>query len=444
MIYRRITLLIITLFAIGSISYFRAGNDASEAAALPVRTIDLADARPAFGLKTTGELIEFWRGRFDRDPRDFISLTYLAGAYISQGRETGDIAAYQKAEVALREALTLNDNYETALAYLATVRLMQHEFRDALDLAQRVYAFDPGALQALATIGDAQLELGNYAEAEAAYRQLAAQRPSPPVYSRLARLAWLQNRPEEAINEMQRAVSQAEALGLTPQSLAWYQFQLGELYFNTGQIEQAEQYYITLLEIFPNYYLGLVGLGKVRAAQGDFESAIAHYEQATAAIPQPDFLASLGNLYLLTGQPHKTQIQYDTVEYIGRLSELNQQIYNRQLAYFYADHDLHLDKALALATAELEVRRDIYGFDAAAWAYYKNGQLDQAQKMIEQAMQLGTPDASLYYHAGMIAQARENTSEAERLLTRSLTINPYFDPLQASIAQATLEQIRKN
>ena len=62
--------------------------------------------------------------------------------------------------------------------------------------------------------------------------------------------------------------------------------------------------------------------------------------------------------------------------------------------------------------------------------------------MIEQALQFGTQDASLYYHAGLIAKAQGNADEAKDFLTKALTLNPYFDPLQAPIAQATLESLQ--
>ncbi|MGH2620755.1 MAG: hypothetical protein ACRDHG_09325, partial [Anaerolineales bacterium] len=143
----------------------------------------------------------------------------------------------------------------------------------------------------------------------------------------------------------------------------------------------------------------------------------------------------------IQGEPALAQRQYDTVEFIGNLAEINRQIYNRQLANFYSDHDLDPDQALRLALTELEVRKDVFGYDAAAWAYFKNGQLDQAQEMIALAMRLGTRDAKLYYHAGMIAQARGDLTAAERLLSEALAINPAFDPLQARIARSVLADV---
>jgi tetratricopeptide (TPR) repeat protein len=438
---RRLILLLIATFVIIGISYLRLITNRGLASSASDNAIDLDSPLPDTMIKSTAQLIHFWRSRSEQNPNDFISLTYLGQTFMRQGRETGDVSAYERAEAAFNTALTIDPQYESAIAYLSADHFVKHEFRDALDLAQRVYSNDPRALQALATVGDAQLELGNYTEAEAAYRQLLERSSTPSVYSRLARLSWLQGHFDAALKQMQQAVAGAASMGLTGESAAWYEYQLAELYFNAGQFDAAAQYYQAALDSFNNYYLGLAGLGKVSAAQGKYDQAISYYERAVAIIPQPDFLAALGDLYQFTGQPINAKHEYDTVEYIGKLAKINQQVYNRQLANFYSDHNIHLTEALKLATTELESRKDIYGYDAAAWAYYKNGLLDQAQATIDQALKLGTRDAKLYYHAGLIAEAQGRASEAQRLLSQTLAINPHFDLIQARVAQAALDEL---
>jgi tetratricopeptide (TPR) repeat protein len=220
--------------------------------------------------------------------------------------------------------------------------------------------------------------------------------------------------------------------------VAWYLLRVAEMYFNNGEIKEAGNFYEASLRVLDNYHLALAGLGKVRFGQGKYDHAIAYFQQASDIIPQPDHLATLGDLYMLADQPAQAQQQFETVEYIGKLAALNQQIYNRQLANFYSDHDLKLKEALRLALAELEIRKDIYGYDAVAWAYYKNGNFNEAQAMMEHAMVFGTLDARLYYHAGMIAHALGSEQEARRLLEQALAINPYFDMLQVPILRTTL------
>jgi tetratricopeptide (TPR) repeat protein len=406
----------------------------------PVVSID-GTSSSTFGMKNTDELIAFWKNRFGHDPHDFISLTYLAQSHIRKGRETGDVSEYQKAEAILRDALKLDPGYEPTLAYLSAALFVQHNFSGALELANGVYKTDPRALQALATIGDANLELGNYEEAQTAYEKLNAQNSSPAVYTRLARLTWLHGKPIDALNIMQQAINQSDELDLSGENLAWYHFQLGELYFNTGQLKQADKQYIAALGAFDNYYLALAGYGKVLAAQGNYTQAISSYEKAVAIIPQPDLLAALGDLYTVTNQPDKAKHEYDTVEFIGKLQAINQVVYNRQLALFYANHNLKVDQSLKMAQNELAIRKDIYAYDTAAWALYKSGRYAEASKTMQQAMKLGTQDAMLYYHAGMIARALGENEQAEQMLSRALKINPHFDILQARIAQATLTEL---
>jgi tetratricopeptide (TPR) repeat protein len=412
-----------------------AGSSASPSA--PV-TLDGEDATGGMGMKTTDELIAFWDGRVTRAPRDFISMTFLAGSIMHKARETGDIAQYQRAETTINQALAIDPDYEGAQAYLAAVRYTEHDFTGALALASQVYAAHPNVVSALATMGDAQLELGNYKEAEADYQRLNQRNPGPAVDSRLSRVAWLQGHPDQAIALMQQAGAEAQDLALTGESAAWYQFQLGELYFQTGRPDQAATYYGQALDLFPNYYLALAGLGKARAAQERYDEAVKYYQQAIAIIPQPDFLAALGDIYTLTGQPANARQQYDTVEFIGKLAAINKVIYNRQLALFDANHDRRLDEALTLTSQELAARKDIYGYDAQAWALYKNGRYQEAQAAMQQAMKLGTQDALLDYHAGMIAKSLGDTAQARLLLSRALAHNAHFDLLQARVARAAL------
>ena len=438
---RKMVFILLITLAIVAYSHFDPFGHPDEQAKMSLQDVASIDGKDLADLPPVETAIKFFQDKIKRNPEDVISYTILGDLYMRQARETGDVARYQRAEAALRNALELLPGYSAASASLASAFYVQHNFAEALELARQVYQSNPKITQALATVGDAHLALGNYPEAETAYQELAPKSPSPSVRARLAHLAELKGNAEEALQLMQRAAGEALNAGGSRESAAWYLLRLGDLYFNTGQIDEAGRHYEAALRVFDNYYLAWAGLGKVRAAQGDHEAAIDLYQRATAIIPQPEFLAALGDVYAITGQHDKAKLQYATVEYIGKLAAINQQVYNRQLANFYSDHDMRLDEALRLALTELEFRKDVYGYDAAAWAYYKNDMFKQAQDMIEQAMKLGTRDARLYYHAGMIAKAQGHAADARRLLSEALSINPHFDVLQAPIARAALDQL---
>src|SRR5439155_1501071 len=84
------------------------------------------------------------------------------------------------------------------------------------------------------------------------------------------------------------------------------------------------------------------------------QPALELYKRALGVIPLPDYAAALGDVYARIGRSDEARRQYDLVEYIGRLNAINKVIYNRELAYFYADHDMKLEQALDLAKKELE------------------------------------------------------------------------------------------
>jgi tetratricopeptide (TPR) repeat protein len=157
-------------------------------------------------------------------------------------------------------------------------------------------------------------------------------------------------------------------------------------------------------------------------------------------IPEPSFVAALGDLYQLSKRENEAQTQYALVEQSGKLGQAQGKLYNRQLALFYADHDLQAAAAYALAQKEYEARRDVYGADALAWTALKAGRLDEARTALQAALRLGTKDARLLYHAGMIARAVGDRARATQYLQQALQLNPQFDPLQAARARQALAE----
>ncbi|MBW4474448.1 MAG: tetratricopeptide repeat protein [Stenomitos rutilans HA7619-LM2] len=387
--------------------------------------------------------IRFLENRVKQDPADFSAYNKLAAYYLQLLRETGNIAYLDLTLRAAHSSLAVvpaNQN-TGALAALAQAEYASHNFVAARDHALQLIKLTPNRNSSYQLLGDVRLELGDYDPAIAAFHQMErfSRGLTLGTETRQARLAMLRGEVKVA----QRHFSNALALTLNspvppPETVAWCYWQLGETAFAIGDYQTAEQHYHAALSAFPGYFNALASLGRVRAAQGDLSGAIGRYEAAVLRLPDPTFVAALGDLYQMTGQEKKAAQQYALVEQIGHLSTVNGALYNRQLALFYADHDLNTEVAYANAKGEYAVRRDIYGADAVAWTALKAGKLDEAQAAMNQALRLGTQDAKLFYHAGMIAHAAGHQAAARNYLQRALAINPQFDPLQALMAQKTI------
>ena len=157
-----------------------------------------------------------------------------------------------------------------------------------------------------------------------------------------------------------------------------------------------------------------------------------------SSLPDLTLLQLLGICINLTGREQEATAQYALVERIAQLETVNGSLYNRQLALFYADHDHKPEEAYTNAMKEYAVRRDIYGADAVAWTALKANKIAEAKSAIKEALRLGTQDARILYHAGMIAAAAGERVRAREYLIQALTLSPGFDPLQASIARKAL------
>ncbi|MCI0614571.1 hypothetical protein L0244_16410, partial [bacterium] len=163
------------------------------------------------------------------------------------------------------------------------------------------------------------------------------------------------------------------------------------------------------------------------------------YNKAIAIVPMPEFVSALGDVLTAAGRSQEAKHQYDLVEFIGSLSKINQEIYNRQLALFYADHvEQKRAEALQMAEQELNFRKDIYGYDTYAWCLFRNGRYREAAESMQHALKMKTPDALLYFHAGMISSALNRNVAARSYFHKALDINPHFHPLFAKIAREKL------
>ncbi len=379
----------------------------------------------------------------------------LGAAYLQKGRETSDLSNYTMAEQALTKALDLTSSWDVAsaspLTHMAAVCMAEHRFADAASYAQQAVAAGAGDPTPFALLGDAYTDMGDYDKAQAAYARLKVAGTGTEDFSgmsymydtRVSYLKLLHGDDPGAIALMQQAVNLALQNHMLQENVAWTYYQLGEFYFHSGDLDDAAKSDTQALAHYPGYYRGLGGLAKVRVAQRRYKEGVELYKQAIATIPLIEYVAALADVYQRIGQKEEFQKQYKLLEFIGYLSALNERTYNRELAGFYADHEIKLPQALELAKRELDNRRDVYTTDVYAWCLYKNGKLQEASKAIQTALGLGTKDALMLFHAGMIYRDLGDITRAESYLSRSIAINPEFHVRYAKLAVQTLTDIRE-
>ncbi len=383
----------------------------------------------------TDERINMYQALTAAQPENLHYANLLAGAYIQKMRETTDFGYLNRASEIVSDVISRDSQNYEALRLRSEVELERHNFKKVAEYSRDLTKIAPEDSWNWGTLGDALIEIGDYEHAADAYQKMVTMRPDLSSYNRAAWYHFLAGDMPGAITIMEQAIKAGSA---SPENTAWCLVELGHLFMKSGRIDEAAQAYDAAVKVFPGYHPGYAGLGRSQAARGDLKSAIASFERAQASTPLPDYAAALFDLYTAAGEPKKAQDQIELVDLTDKLGRTNGETANRNLAMIYADHDLHVERALELATAELNVRRDVYTYDTLAWALYKNGKQREAEKAIAEALKLGTPEPMFYYHAGMIAR---DPAKKKEYLTKALALNSHFDFRQAAVAEKTLKEV---
>jgi tetratricopeptide (TPR) repeat protein len=394
---------VVVVSAIAGSAFGQAGGDAG--AALAERVFNEQAAR-----MKTDDRIAMYGTMIQTKPENLHYQNLLAGSYIQKMRETTDFSYLDRAAQIAGNVISADSaNYE-ALRLRSEIELERHHFRQVAEFSRELMKLSPNDPWNWGTLGDALVEMGDYEGAAEAYQKMVTLRPDLASYNRAAWFRFLSGDMPGAIDIMQRAINAGSA---SSENTAWCLVELGHLYLKNGEADKAEKAYDAAVKVFPGYHPGYAGMGRAQAAQGKFMAAIASYEKAQASTPLPDYAAALHDLYTVQKDAKSARKQMEMIEVIDQINKNNGEATNRNMAMIFADHDYHVDRALELATAELDVRKDIYSYDALAWALYKNRKFAEAEQAMAKALRMGTPEPAFYYHAEQIARANGKTKEAD-------------------------------
>lgn len=389
--------------------------------------------------QTTERVIRNLQTSLEKNPHNSQQWALLGAAFLQRVRENGDPSNYSRAEQAFQKALELDQNNFLAVGGMGGLKLAQHQFREAIVWGERAAQLNPDNAGLYGVLGDAQLELGEYDAAFKHFQTMVDTRPDLSSYARVSYARELVGDRAGALENMERAVNAGAA---NSEARSWALVQLGNLYFGQGDLENARSAYQAALQNWNDYPYARGGLAQVYAAQGDYAQAIQTYTRLLETIPLPEFVIGLGDVYQVSGDNANAQKQYALVAAMQQLASANGVDTDAELALFNADHKMDLNHTLELAKRAYEKRPGIFVADTLAWTYYQRGDYKNAEEYIEKALSLGTQNALLLYHAGMIQVALGNAARGRELLERALELNPHFSLRYAPGARLMLEELR--
>ena len=372
----------------------------------------------------------------EKNPKNYEAYNALALALSRRARETSDVKFYAEAEETLKTSFeTSPDNFDGKRIEVWLL-LGKHEFAAARQEALRLNRRLPDDVMVYGFLADANVELGNYDEAERSAQLMLDLRPgNSPGITRAAYLRELFGDVDGALELMNMALSSTSPS--EREDAAWILTQMAHLQLSVGKLGDAEKDLQQALTLFPGYHYALGNLAKVRIAQKRYDEAVQYLEQRYRAAPHAENLYDLAEALRLAGRTQEEKSAFADFEQKSLLETNRADNSNRELIFYYADDAHEPLKALQVARREFSRRHDVYTLDSYAWALHVNGQEHEARKQIEAALAIGIRDAKMIRHAGEIALATGDRAAAQKYLEQAVNLNAG----DSDLARATLAHL---
>ena len=263
------------------------------------------------------------------------------------------------------------------------------------------------------------MELGNIEQAQKSLEKLQDLQAGMAFFTRYSYLCWLRGDIKGANDALLAALQRRDMRN--PHSAAWTFVQGAEISWHRNDLVGAEALYNESLKWLPDYPLALVGLARVAMARDNPHGAIAFLQKIEASKLSAEAVWLLADASEMAGDQVAADKSQARVIALARTGD------PLLLARFLSTKDRDHSLALKLITKEKQTRGGIYIEDVYAWALYRLGRFEEAQIAIEKALNWGTKDAKLLYHAGAIKIAVGDTQGGIALVRKALSIQPSFD-----------------
>ena len=378
------------------------------------------------------------RKLMEKNPKDFEACNALALALSRRARETSDVRFYAQAEETLQKSFAVSPGNFDGQRIQVWLLLGKHEFARALEAAKKLNQKLPDDVMLYGFLTDANVELGNYQDAEKAAQWMLDLKPgNTPGLTRAAYLRELYGDVPGSLELMNMAY-QSTAPGEVEDG-AWIITQMAHLNLATGRIDEADKLSQQALVMFPGYHYALGNLAKVRIQQKRYDEAVELLNKRYQAAPHAENLYDLAQALQLAGKAGEASRAFAEFEPKSLLESNRGDNSNHELIFYYADYAKQPENALEVARREIARRHDVFTLDSYAWALYRNGQYAEARKQIETALAVGIRDAKIFHHAGEIALQCGDKAAAEHYLQESAELNTLGSE-QARTTLASLTQ----
>ena len=364
------------------------------------------DLSKATEWQKTREKVDDLKKKLAKDPNDVKLRLQIAMIYLSEARITGEHPYYYPAVLKILDGvLYLNPNNFEAITFKSSVKMSQHQFSEARDLAEAARKINPNNAYVYGVLVDANVELGFYKEAIAMSDKMQALKPSLESYSRASYLREIYGDFKGSISAMKLAV-EAGMPGSEP--FCWSKKTLAHLYESTGELDKAQQQYDDILAVRPSYAFAYGGQARILKEKKQYDKALELLDKAVKIIPEFSFHEEMAEIYDLQGNHEKALDKYEEVALMLDEDAKSGHAVDLELCKLYTKAG-KIDLATKHGLIEYKKRpRNIDVNHAMAVIAFKSNDFKKAKEYISVAMSTGSKDPELLMDAGKIDRSLAN------------------------------------
>ncbi|HXE11755.1 MAG TPA: tetratricopeptide repeat protein [Bryobacteraceae bacterium] len=358
-------------------------------------------------------------------PSDSHQATRRAYGLYQRAALTGRLDEFAAAEAAIAEAFNQIGPWPDLCLVKANLDMKFHRLAGA----KRALEMAPGLAESFSgrvIWADIHLQEGRYMRAKQMCEALVAEDRTWDNLARLAYWEWKFGEVEDAeriYTEAEEEITAKEMRGY-----AWVQLQKGLLDLRRGRYEEAAAHYRRASDAYSGYWLIDEHLAELYGSQGKYDEAVATYERVLATIARPELQQAFGELYAAMGEKDEAEKWFDkALAGFLEASENGGVHYYHHLVDFFSDVREDGSEAVAWACRDFELRRNFGTEGALAWALYRNGQIAEADAMMDCALGSGVRDGHLFAKAAAIKAAAGHSQESQELSRRAFAMNPHHE-----------------
>ncbi len=193
-----------------------------------------------------------------------------------------------------------------------------------------------------------------------------------------------------------------------------YQYNIGLVYLQNGNYDEAIKHFNRALTLRPNFYLALNALGLTNFMQGEFQSAVAYFEKCLQV--NPNFTEArnyLGSVYQELGLLDKAEDEF-------RKAIADETYKSRELPYYnlarlYLAQDKN-EEALQLVEKSIEINsRMVMSLNLRGILLERLGRIKEAIESYRKALRINPQDINLNYNLA-VAYFKDDRREDAKMI----------------------------